>query len=71
MIITLPSYAVGGHPFSVIAEKINHWYRVEYNGRCGTCVVMDNGAELTTNLAPYEVEKRIEDTRLIQSKEQK
>lgn len=65
MVITLPSYAVGGHPFSVVVEKINHWHRIEYNGRSGTCIVMDGGAELTTDLMPYEVEKRIDDGLLI------
>jgi len=60
MILTFPGYGVNSQPFSVVAEKINHWYRVEYNGRSGTRIVMDNGAELTTEAAPYEVEKRIE-----------
>lgn len=66
MIITLPSYAIGGQPFSVVVEKINHWHRIDYNGRQGTCIVMDNGAELNTDAMPYEVEKRIEDTKRIQ-----
>jgi hypothetical protein len=65
MIITLPSYAIGGQPFSVIVEKINHWHRIDYNGRQGTCIVMDNGAELNTDAMPYEVKKRIEDTQLM------
>ena len=65
MIIQLPAYAIGGHPFYVVIEKINHWHRVDYNGRSGTCLVMENGAELTTEAMPYEVEKRIEDAQRI------
>lgn len=59
--IELPSYAVGGHPFTVCVSKINHWSRVDYNGRSGTRIVMDNGAELLTDKATYEVQKLVED----------
>lgn len=65
MIITLPGYGIGSPEFSVVVEKIQQWRRIDYNGRIGTCIVMDNGAEVTTEAMPYEVEKRIEDAQLI------
>lgn len=60
MIITLTSYGVGGREFSLLVEKINHWHSIEYNGRSGTCIVMDNGVELTTDASFFEVQKLIE-----------
>lgn len=59
--IKLPGYAIGSPERSVSVEKINHFYRIEYNGRSGTCIVMDNGQEIKTDAMPYEVQKFIDD----------
>ena len=58
--LTFPGYGVNASDVTVDTRRITHWYQIEYNGRRGTCIVLDTGKEITTELAPSEVQKRIE-----------
>lgn len=44
---------------TIIAERISHWYQVDYNGNYGTCIVLDTGAEITVGEWPQDVEKMV------------
>ena len=69
MIIKLPGYGVNGTAFHLVVEKMTHFYGISYNGRHGTCIVLEGGKEMITELMPYEVEKKIDDMRLILSEQ--
>ncbi len=70
MIIKFPGYGVNASDLHIMSERITYFYRVEFNGRHGTRIVLDTGAELTTELMPYEVEYRIKDAETIAKAEQ-
>ena len=69
MIIKMPGYGVNGSEHYVVLEKVTHFYGISYNGKPGTCIVLEGGKEITTELMPYEVSKRIDDQRLILSEQ--
>ena len=69
MIIKLPGYGVCGSEFYLIVEKITHFYGLNYNGNPGTCICLEGGKEMVTEAMPYEVQKRIDDARLIHSEQ--
>lgn len=52
-------YNPGAVDPTIIAERITHWYRVDYNGNYGTCIVLDTGKECTVREEPTEVERKI------------
>jgi hypothetical protein len=55
-------YDVNSKDFFVIADKINHWEAVEYNGTRGTRITMDNGSEMLTAMPVWEVSEKISAT---------
>ena len=57
--ITFNRYHPGSVDPTVIAERITHWYRVDYNGNYGTTIVLDTGKELTVGEWPTEVERKV------------
>ena len=69
MIIKLSGYGVNGSEHYLVVEKMTHFYGINFNGRPGTCVVLEGGKELLTELMPYELQKRIDDARLILSEQ--
>ena len=71
MIIKLPGYGVNGTAFHLVVEKMTHFYAISYNGRPGTCIVLEGGKEMITEAMPYEVEKKIDDGRLILSEQKR
>ena len=57
--ISFKRYNPGSVDPTIIAERITHWYQVDYNGNYGTCIVLDTGKECTVGEWPSEVEKKI------------
>ena len=58
--ITFKSYNGYGRDVVVIAERITHFYPVDYNGNRGTCIVLDTGKEITVEDSPGVVRMAIE-----------
>lgn len=52
-------YNPGGSDCTVIAERITHWYPVDYNGNHGTVIVLDTGKEVTVGHWSTDVEKMV------------
>ncbi|NDI85044.1 hypothetical protein [Undibacterium crateris] len=57
--IELKPYGAG-HPHYVLAERILSWHLIDYNGRHGTCIVLDNGKEMNCGNWPREIAAAIE-----------
>tara|TARA_B100001105_G_scaffold251204_1_gene240606 strand:+ start:15340 stop:15543 length:204 start_codon:yes stop_codon:yes gene_type:complete len=53
------SYGPGRSAPTVIAERITHWYLVDFNGNHGTCIVLDTGKEVTVGDWPEDVERAV------------
>ena len=53
------AYGPGRCAPTVIAERITHWYLVDFNGNHGTCIVLDTGKEVTVGDWPEDVEKAV------------
>lgn len=53
-------YGVGFGGVTVIAERITHFYPIDYNGNHGTCIVLDTGKEINVGDWPHEVAKMID-----------
>lgn len=51
-------YSPNAADVTVIAERISHWYAVDYNGNHGTTIVLDTGKEVTVGEWPNEVEAK-------------
>ena len=58
--ITFTAYSGFGSKVVVIAERITHFYRVDYNGNSGTCIVLDTGKEVTVSESDYVVREAVE-----------
>jgi hypothetical protein len=58
---TFKGYGVNSPPVTVILERITVYYPVEYNGRHGTCIELDNGKEVTVDEWPETITKAIAD----------
>lgn len=57
--ITFRRYSPTASDPTIIAERITHWYQVDYNGNYGTCIVLDTGKEITVGEWAQDVEKKI------------
>ncbi len=53
---TFKGYGVNAPDVTVILDRVTHFYRVEYNGRSGTCIVLDTGKEITVDEYPGSVQ---------------
>lgn len=58
-VVSFSGYGVNSSDWTVVAARIVRWHRIEYNGRSGTEVVLDNGDKITTEESPYEVERKV------------
>ena len=58
--ITFKSYRGFGQEVTIIAERITHFYPIEYNGNRGTCIVLDTTKEVTVEDSPSVVRMAIE-----------
>ncbi|CAB4171396.1 hypothetical protein UFOVP1095_19 [uncultured Caudovirales phage] len=58
--ITFKGYGVRGGEVVVIAERITHFYPIDYNGNHGTCIVLDTDKEVNVSNWPSEVRMAIE-----------
>ena len=52
---TFKGYGVGAPDVTIVLDRIVSFYRVEYNGRSGTCIVLDTGKEITVDEYPSAV----------------
>lgn len=52
-------YRPGSLGTTIIAERITHWQRVDYNGNLGTVVYLDTGKEVIVGDYLHEVEKKV------------
>lgn len=57
--ITFKQYGINQAAPTIIAERITHWYQIDYNGRYGTEIVLDTGAIIRVGEWPHEVEAAI------------
>lgn len=57
--ITFKRYSPSGSDPTIVAERITHWYQVDYNGNYGTCVILDTGKEVNVGDWPQEVEQKV------------
>lgn len=57
--IQFKRYSVNQTEPTVIAERITHWYQIDYNGNYGTEIVLDTGATIRVGNWPHEVEAAI------------
>jgi hypothetical protein len=58
--ITFKGYGVGSRGVTLIAERITHFYPIDYNGNHGTCIVLDTGKELNVGDWCDDVAKTID-----------
>lgn len=48
-----------GRPAHVIADRVTHFYLIDYNGNYGTCLVLDTGKEVNTGEWPTDVARKL------------
>lgn len=45
----------------VNADRVMNWHRIDYNGRDGTKIILDNGSEVTVADSDYEVARKLKE----------
>lgn len=57
--ITFKPYGVNQAAPTVIAERISHWYQIDYNGNYGTEIVLDTGVTIRVGEWTNQVEEAL------------
>lgn len=52
---TFKGYGVNAREVTVILDRVTHFYPIDYNGRHGTCIVLDTDAEICVEEWPSAV----------------
>jgi hypothetical protein len=58
---TFKGYGVNSADVTVILERITHYYPVEYNGKHGTCIVLETDKEVMVDEWPETITQAIAD----------